>query len=47
MVMDFISGERLFHVLMSWSNIEFYEISGLNRGDLIERLLRVSYVWYE
>ena len=32
---------------MPWSNIEFIEICSLNRGVLIERLLRVSYVWYK
>ena len=44
--MDFISGERLFHILMPWSNIDFLENCGLNKGVLIERLLQVSYVWY-
>ena len=45
LVMDFTSGERLFHILMPWSNIDFFENCSLNRGVLIERLLRVSYVW--
>ena len=31
--MDFISGERLFHILIPFSNIEFSEICSLNRGD--------------
>ena len=47
LVMDFISGEWLFHILVPWSNIDFLEICSLNRGVLIERLLQVSYVWYE
>ena len=42
--MDFILGERLFHILVPWSNIEFLEICSLNGGVLVERLLRVSYV---
>ena len=42
--MDFTSGEMLFHVFLPWSNIDFLENCGLNRGVLIERLLRVSYV---
>ena len=45
LVMDFTSGERLFHILMPWSNIDLFENCSLNRGVLIERLLRVSYVW--
>ena len=45
LVMDFTSGERLFHILMPWLNIDFFENSSLNRGVLIERLLQVSYVW--
>ena len=32
---------------MPWSNIEFFEFCSLNRGAMIERLLRVSYVCYE
>ena len=44
LVMDFISGERLFHILMPWPNIEFIEICSLNKGVLIERLLWVSCV---
>ena len=47
LVMDLTSGERLFRILMPWSNIDFIENCSLNRGVLIERLLRVSYVWYE
>ena len=45
LVMDFTSGERLFHILMPWSNIDLIENCSLNRGVLIEGLLRVSYVW--
>ena len=45
LAMDFFSGERLFLILMPWSNIDFLEICSLNRGVLIERLLRVSHVW--
>ena len=47
LVMDFPSGERLFHILMPWSNIDFLENCCLNSGVLIERLLRVLYVWQE
>ena len=45
LVMDYISGERLIHILKPWSNNELSEICSLNRGVLIERLLRVSYAW--
>ena len=37
--MDFTSGERLFHILMPWSNIEFFENCSLNRGVLVEEIL--------
>ena len=47
MVVDIISAERLFHILMPLSNIEFLDICGLCRGNHIERLLQVSYMWYE
>ena len=47
LVMDFISGERSFHILIPWSNIKFLEICGLDRGVLIEGLLRASHVWEE
>ena len=45
LVMDFTSGEKLFHILMPLSNIDLFENCSLNRGVMIERLLRVSYVW--
>ena len=37
--MDFTSGERLFHILMPWSNIDLFENCSLNRevGMRIER----------
>ena len=45
LVINFISVDRLIHILMPWSNIDFLQICSLNRGILINELLRVSYMW--
>ena len=41
--MDFISGERLFYVLVLCSNIVFLEISNFKKLIPGEALLQVSY----
>ena len=40
---EFKSGERLFHVLIPWSNIVFLAISNLKKRALANKLLPVSY----